>query len=515
MKPTILPLPNGRMDFSGESLPLLHTFGVSRGDFPQALLDVFAQRAGITLTDDPPALLRLYRNAKFPPEAYRLRVTFSHGIQIETGDEQGLCWALVTLLSLIGEEQITCCDITDQPQYNHRGILLDCVRNFFPVETVKEFIEAVSLAKINRFHWHLTDDQGWRIESKRFPALHGQCAPYYYTQAQIRDVVAFAAARGVEIIPEVELPGHTTAILAAYPQLSCTGEPVPLGTAPGIYSLLLCPGKDEVFDLLFPLLEEIAELFPSPLFHLGGDEAPKGIWRSCPHCQSRIEKEGLASEEELQGWFTARLAAHLRTFGKRVICWNESLLSDDLPENVGDLTIQYWAEMHKFGPTYRFWQSGGDVIFSDWFNAYLDQPHGTIPMETVYSYVPGFPPLLDKAPRAMGLEACVWTEFLASPQRLAEAAFPRAYALAEAAWTQPSRRDYADFLERLTPWLERHPGPGFTPPPQADPDFRERYRQRTEFMRRQLNAPKPEHNGGLGGAMAPVWLMRWLRANLR
>jgi len=513
------------MNFTGGNFPLPQALCVDRGDFAAGPLEVFAQRTGVTLAEEGPALMKLYRNDAFPKEAYRLRVTQAKGIQIEAATEQGLCWALTTLFSLIDGGQsgsprgpqaswgiLPCCDIIDQPQYKYRGILLDCVRHFFPTETVKDFIEAISLVKINTLHWHLTDDQGWRIESKLFPALHEDNAPEYYTQEEIQDIVAFAAARGVEIMPEVDLPGHTTSILSVMPELGCAGKKVRLGDAPGIYSVILCPGKEAVFELLLPLLEEVAGLFPSPLFHLGGDEAPKVEWRACPDCQRRMAEQNLETEEELQGWFTARLAAHLRGLGKRPVCWNESLLSTYLQNAAPDLVAQYWAEMHTEGPARRFWEAGGDIIFSDYLRVYLDQPHGSNPLKGVYAYAPSLPFYTSKeALPVFGMEACVWTEYIATPERLAQMAFPRVHALAEAAWTHPARKDYEDFRNRLDAWLARHSNMDFTPPELCDPQGFGRYRERAKFMKMQALAPRPENNGGVGGAIAPSYLLRWLK----
>jgi len=515
----LLPLPNGRARVQDESLalpPLLRVSCETWGGPPPESLAVFARRAGVELTQEGPALLRLYRNDAFPEEGYRLRVTKERGIQVEAAAELGICWGLATLCALAEGGRVPLCDIMDAPAHAHRGILLDSARHFFSVETVKDFIEAISLAKINVLHWHLTDDQGWRVESKRFPALHEQCAPAYYTQEELRNVVAFARVRGVEIIPEIDLPGHVTSILAAFPGLSCSGRQLQIQPAWGIYSTILCAGKEEVFELLLPLLEEIAGIFPSPWFHLGGDEAPKGEWQSCPHCQRRMEEEGIDSAEELQGWFTARVAEHLRGLGKRPICWNESLLAECLPALAPDLTVQYWAEMHTEGPTRRFWEAGGGVIFSDMMRAYLDQPHGFVPMKTVYAYEPGLPgfrpePTAPLGP-VIGMEACVWTEFIETPERLARMAFPRAYALAEAAWTQPGRKDYNDFRCRLALWLERFPGPGFTPPEEADPATLARYKERLAWLKLQQNAPRPQGNdAGLGGQLAPGYLLQWLK----
>jgi len=499
------------MNFSGENIALPNPLPVSYANFAPEYLSVFAQRAGISLTEEGRPLLRLYQNDAFPFEAYRLRVTKELGIQVEASTEQGLCWALATLYALIEGNTLPCCDITDKPQYAHRGIMLDCARHFFPVETVKAFIESLSLVKINVLHWGLTNDQGWRIESKLFPKLHEQCAAEYYRQEEIKSIVEFARVRGVEIIPEVNVPGHSTAILSVYPELSCRELPLKLSQGWGIHSIILCAGKEAVFELLFPLLEEAAALFPSERFHLGGDEAPKAEWENCGYCRQRMASEGLENAEGLQGWFTARLARHMRGLGKKIICWNESLLSDHLPGEIDDLSIQYWAEMHRRGPAQRYWESGGSVIFSEMLKTYLDQVHGLVPLKAVYNYAPGLPFYTPKAVLpALGLEACVWTEYIETPEKLGLMTFPRAYALAEAAWTQPARRDYENFRSRLAAFLARNPGIGYTAIEDADPRGLERYRQRYGFLHMQAHAPKPEYNAWLGGSPEPAYMARWL-----
>ncbi|MDR0531972.1 MAG: family 20 glycosylhydrolase [Oscillospiraceae bacterium] len=509
----LIPLPNGRANVELERMPLPKTLCADAGPFEPAYLKVFARRAGVALGGAGPAVLRCAKNEGFPAESYRLKVSRERGIQIEAADGRGLCWALTTLAALRDENGVPYCDIVDAPRFGHRGILLDSVRHFFPVGVVKELIETLSMAKINVLHWHLSDDQGWRVESKRFPQLHEQCAPDYYTQDEIKDIVAFALARGVEIIPEIDLPGHTTSILAAYPGLSCSGKRVALGKGWGIYAIILCPGKDEVFDFLLPLLEEIAALFPSERFHLGGDEAPKGEWKACERCQKRMRTEGLANEEELQGWFTARLADHMRGLGKRVICWNESLQDAGLREKAPDLIGQYWAEMRKEGPTRRFWERGGELIFSDYLGTYLDQPHGTVQLKQTYAYGPGLPGRGRNDYPALGLEACLWTEYIPDREKLALQAFPRAYALAEAAWTQPLKKDYGQFRGRLALWLARRPGMGFTPPEQADMGLRQRWRERKAFLLMQKNAPKPENSAKLDeGGFNPAFFTRWLKS---
>ena len=520
----LIPMPNGKADVKTQRIELPPVLRIDPGDFPWDFIGVYARRAGIGIGAEGAAMLRVSRGAGLPPEAYRLRAS-TGGIEIEAADERSLCWALATLAALTENGSVPRCEIEDAPRFAHRGFMMDCARHFFPLATVKTMIELLSMAKANVFHWHLTDDQGWRVESRRFPALQAQnTAPgEYYTQEEIREAVEFARVRGVEIIPEIDLPGHATALLAAYPQLSCSGKQVRVDSTPGIRAVILCPGKEAVFGFLFELLEEIAALFPSRRVHLGGDEAPKGEWGKCPHCRRRMEAEGLANLEELQGWFTARLAARLRGCGKQVICWNESLLSERLPRDVTDLAIQYWAEVSKVGPARRFWENGGGMIFSDQFRAYLDLAYGTVTLKKAYSYEPGVLGFTGKglpAPRqarldaaVLGLETCLWSEFVSTAEQLAVQAFPRAYAIAEAAWTQPARKDYKNFRRRLDAWLRKYPGIGFYPPEKADPGLIARYKGRIAFLRKQARAldKDNQNNAGLGGRLHWRYLLRWLR----
>jgi len=514
MNMPLIPGPNGRVHTEAGRTALPAALSADTGAFPRDFAAVYAGRAGVAMSAEGPAWLRVTHDGDLSAEAYRLRVT-QGGVDITAADERGLCWALTTLAVLTQENSVPCCEIEDAPRFAWRGFMMDCARHFFPVATVKTMIELMSMVKCNVFHWHLTDDQGWRIESRRFPALHGQniVADEYYTQEEIREVVESARLRGVEIVPEIDLPGHASAILAAFPDLSCAGKPVKVDSTPGIRRVILCPGKEAVFELLFPLLEEIAALFPSRYIHLGGDEAPKDEWKACPHCRRRVETEGLENFEELQGWFTAQLAVFLRGLGKQAVCWNESLLSRRLPADVPDLTIQYWAEVSKVGPARRFWENGGSMVFSDQFRAYLDLAYGTVTLKKAYNYAPGMLGFKGKGLPAFGLETCLWSEFVSTTEQLAAQAFPRAYAIAEAAWTQPERRDYDDFRRRLDLWLGRFPGIGFYPPDMADPGLIERYKGRIAFLRKQAKALDKENrnNAGLGGKLHWRYLLRWLR----
>jgi len=499
----LIPLPNGKAEVGGGRVALPDALGADPGDFPIEFLDVYAERAGVTLSSQGPAFLRVAHDANLLAEEYRLRVSEEEGIQIVAADERGLCWALATLAALTEGGEVPVCYIEDAPHYAYRGFMMDSARYFYPVEVIKTLIELTSMVKYNTFHWHLTDDQGWRIESELFPALHEQFPGEYYTQDEIREIVEFARLRGMEVIPEVDVPGHVTALLAAYPSLSCRELPVKAEPIPGIRSTILCAGKERVFELLFPLLEEVAGLFPSPYVHLGGDEAPKDEWNACPHCARRLEAEGLADTEELQGWFIARLAKHLEGLDKRVICWNESLLSGYLWEHVPNLTIQYWAEARVIGPPRDFWARGGDMIFSGEFGAYLDLPHGAVTLKKAYNYAPATIGFQGKGLPALGIEACMWTDYTAETEELARLAFPRAYALAEAAWTRPEFKNYKNFRGRLDPWLARTPGLGFTPPSEADPGWLSRIRENAAFLvklSKDFDDSK-ENNAGTAGKL--------------
>lgn len=321
---------------------------------------------------------------------------------------------------------------------------LDCARHFFSVSTVKKVIEGISFGGMNVLHWHLSDDHGWRIESKKFPRLH-ECSGQYYTQEEIKEVVAFAKEHGIEVIPEIDMPGHNLALLTAFPEYSCAEKPVTLAKARGIYQTILCAGKQSTMDFIEEVLEEIIPLFDSQYFHIGGDEAPKDEWKKCPHCNAKMKELGLTSYEDLQGYFTAQICDILRKHGKTPICWNDALLANNIPE---DVTVQYWTiDYAKEMKT--FIEKGGKWIYSDMFELYFDYPHSMIPLKKVYEFNPHL--YKDRIPNEDGLigfECCCWTEHIETEKDLCEHIFPRVYALAERA-SGVERTDYKAFKERV------------------------------------------------------------------
>jgi len=329
-------------------------------------------------------------------------------------------------------------------KYNYRSLHLDCARHFFSVSTIKKVIEGISFCNMNIVHWHLSDDHGWRIESKKFPRLH-ECSGEYYTQDEIREVVAYAKERGIEIVPEIDMPGHNLALLAAFPEYSCKGEPVEMAKARGVYKTILCAGKKETYAFVEELLEEVIPLFDSKYFHIGGDEAPKDEWKECPHCNAKMKELGITSYEDLQGYFTKQMCEILKKHGKTPICWNDALLANSIPEEV---IVQYWT-IDYAKQMVPFVEKGGKWIYSDMFELYLDYPHSMIPLKKVYEFTPHLYkydiPRLDGL---IGYEVCAWTEHIETEKDLCEHIFPRVFALAERA-NGEEHTDYESFKERV------------------------------------------------------------------
>lgn len=391
--------------------------------------------------------LCISRKETLAEEEYKLCVDES-GIHVTAAAEQGVIHALTTLYQLLRDKAFPYIEIEDRPKYGYRGLHIDCARHFFQVEELKKIIEENSLVKINRLHLHLSDDQGWRIEIEKYPGLYKQCGREYYTKADICEIVSYAKKRGIIIIPEIDMPGHTRAMTAAYPDLGCFGENVTLAVCGGIYPVILCPGKEETFDFIMDVLDEIVPLFEGAYFHIGGDEAPKQEWKKCPACQKRIKDEKLADENALQGYFSSRIAGYIKEkYNKEIICWNDSLESVDFLD--GSETVQYWSLEHK-KQLPEFLCKGGKMIYSDMFDLYYDYPAAMSPMKRSYTCKPVIAGVDYSGHKDMcGVEACTWTEYIDTPQKLEKRIFPRIYAMAENAWSGGSEENYNDFLARL------------------------------------------------------------------
>lgn len=370
--------------------------------------------------------------------------------------------------------------INDEPRFPYRGLHLDVSRHFFPLEFIKEYIDLLALHNMNTFHWHLTDDQGWRIEIKRYPKLTEVGAtrnrtvigknsgkydntPYggFYTQEEAREIVKYARERYIDVIPEVDLPGHMLAALAAYPELGCTGGPYEVCPEWGIFEDVLCIGNDKTFEFLEGVMEEIIDIFPSRYIHIGGDECPRTRWQSCPKCQARIKAEGLkadknhTAEDRLQSYCMTRIEKFLNAHGRQIIGWDEILDGDVAP----NATVMSWRGMEG---GIKAAQLGHDVIMVPTSYAYLDyyqtddltdEPFGIggyVPVEKVYSLEP-VPAALtaEQAKHILGAQANLWTEYILTPEHAEYMILPRIAALCEVQWTQPEKKDFQDFAKRL------------------------------------------------------------------
>jgi hexosaminidase len=426
-----------------------------------------------------------------PPEAYVLDVNTKE-ISIIGADYNGIFYGMKTLQQLIFQNNksgsktlwIPGLQVSDAPVFSWRGMHLDVVRHFFSKEQVMHLLEVMADYKLNTFHWHLTDDQGWRIAINKYPQLAEKAAwrsetiighmaehpkkfdgkPHggFYTQDEIKEVIEFARKRGITVVSEVEMPGHALAALGAFPELSCTGTTKATFTEWGISHDVFCAGNEATFEFLNQVLDEVMELFPSNYIHIGGDECPKTRWKACPKCQQRMQTEGLTNEQELQSYFIKRIEAFVNSKGKQVIGWDE-ILEGGLPERA---TVMSWRNpSHAIAAATQ----GHDVIMSPNATAYLDHYQsekyeplsigGLTDLKEVYDWqiIPdGLP---DEAKiHILGAQANMWTEYVATNEHLEYMLYPRLIALAENAWIEAEQKDFADFQKRMNKqytWLDK------------------------------------------------------------
>ncbi len=372
-------------------------------------------------------------------EEYTLEVTTKR-VVLRAGGPTGLIHGLASLRQLAGTgREVPAVVIADGPRFPWRGVMLDCCRHYMSVEFIEDVLDLMTLYKLNRFHWHLTEDQAWRLAIDRYPRLtevgawrtepDGSTHGGFYTQADARRIVAYAADRGITVVPEIELPGHSRAAIAAYPELSCTGEALPVPCWWGVFEDVYCAGNEEVFTFLTGVLEEVLAIFPSREIHIGGDEVPKDRWRACPKCQARIKAEGLADEAALQSWFVRRIGAWLAARDRRLVGWDEILEGGALP---GGAIVQSWRGLEGAVAAAR---AGHDVVVSPTSHCYLDYDLGVTDLARAYSFEPVPVELTaEEARHVLGGEMNLWTEY--APQDLAMGRLlPRLLALSEALWS--------------------------------------------------------------------------------
>ena len=495
----MLPKRNGEYQYSEAYFAFpADAISVCLNGFSRDCLTVFTERTDIQITEKEPVCLTLVQDAAFAREEYALTVT-DEGVLVAASCGQGVILALTTVWQLMDEERcIPFLSLRDEPRCAYRGLLMDCVRHFIPVEEVLRILDQMANVKLNTFHWVLTNDQGWRIESRKYPRLNEVGGPFY-TRDEISRVVEYAELRGIEVIPEIDVPGHTTTLLSAYPEYSCFEKPVKPATCGGVYPIILCAGKEKTYDLIDGLLSEICPLFPGKRIHLGGDEAPKREWKKCPCCQRKMKEGGLSDEHQLQGYFMNRCFEIARKYGKEPICWNESLTGGNLDATA---TVQYWT-VDGAEPTKAFFQKGGKIIYSDMFSLYLDYPHVCVPLDHVYGDAQVLDDL-DVSDQVLGVEACLWTEHIDTCEKLERYLFPRLYAFAEMAWSR--ERDYADFKRRLPEFLEKcHPEDiSLTPENEWEADMPDRMQRVMAYMQSVTAAMSEEARQSTMEAAAPT-----------
>lgn len=429
-------------------------------------------------------------------EGYVLTTT-PEGISINGQTENGVFYGIQTLRKSIPAEAkgatvlIPAGEIKDEPRFSYRGMHLDVGRHFFPKEFIKKYIDLLALHNMNTFHWHLTEDQGWRIEIKKYPKLteigsqrsrtvigrntqEYDNTPYggFYTQEEAKEIVKYAQERYITIIPEVDLPGHMLAALAAYPEMGCTGGPYEVCPRWGVFEDVLCIGNDKTMQFLEDVMSEIIEIFPSEYVHIGGDEAPRTRWEKCPKCQARIKAEGLkadkkhTAEDRLQSYCMTRIEKFLNSKGRRIIGWDEILEGDVAP----NATVMSWRGASG---GIEAAQMGHDVIMTPntycYFDYYQtadtkDEPLGIggyVPIEKVYSLDPTFDLNEEQKKHIIGAQANLWTEYITTTEHVEYMVLPRMAALAEVQWTQPEKKDFKDFTKRLARLMKFYQRDGF------------------------------------------------------
>ncbi|WP_353776860.1 family 20 glycosylhydrolase [Winogradskyella sp. 3972H.M.0a.05] len=424
-------------------------------------------------------------------EGYTLEIS-DKTILIKAKTDQGAFYAVQSLRQLLPPEfengsydkeqvAIQCLSVKDAPQFQYRGMHLDVGRHMYSVEFVKKYIDALAMLKMNTFHWHLTEDQGWRIEIKKYPKLqeiaayrdetlvgHYNDQPHqfdgkryggYYTQEEIKDIVDYAQKRFVTIIPEIEMPGHSQAAIAAYPELGCSGEQVKVATKWGVFEEVYCP-SEKTFKFLEDVIDEVVELFPGKYIHIGGDETPKTRWKNCDSCQEMIKEKGLKDEHGLQSYFIERMEKYINTKGKQIIGWDE-ILEGGLAPNA---TVMSWRGT---GGAIAAAKQHHNVVMTPTSHCYFDYYQsenedeplaigGFLPLEKVYSFNPIPDELTEEESQyVLGAQGNIWTEYMPTEDKVEYMAFPRMLAMSEVVWSKPEQRNYEDFVNRVENFHKR------------------------------------------------------------
>lgn len=449
------------------------------------LKEYYGFSLAVTTKNKPNAIHLNFEKMEYPiAGAYTMDVKKGE-VYIAGDNETGAFYGVQSLIQLLPVEKmaslkIPFVNIKDHPRFEYRGLHLDVGRHFFPVDFVKKYIDYIALHKMNYFHWHLTEDQGWRIEIRKYPKLtavggwrngtiigrypgKGNDSLHYggfYTQEEVKDIVAYATKRYVTVIPEIEMPGHASAALAAYPYLGCTGGPYKVQETWGVFNDVFCAGNDSVFNFLKDVLDEVLPLFPAKYVHIGGDECPKESWKTCPKCQQRIKDLHLKDEHELQSYFIQRMEKYINGKGKTIIGWDE-ILEGGLAPNA--LVMSWRGEKGGIEAA----KQNHDVIMTPGSHVYLDHSQtknedsvtigGYTTVQKIYSYEP-VPKELAPAEgkHVLGAQGNVWTEYMGNPKKVEYMIFPRVSALSEVLWSPKEKRNWTDFEQRLLIQFKRY-----------------------------------------------------------
>lgn len=452
----------------------------------------------VYLKEEASLFLHQIESPDAKPGSYELEIN-PQQISIYAQDKNGIFLGLQTVFQLISfvshQFSITinlpCLKINDSPKYLWRGFMLDEARHFQGAQTIYDLLDWMAYLKMNVFHWHLSDDQGWRIEINRYPQLveigsQRTCShkggllskrvdsvPHqgHYSQDEIRSIVAYAAERFITIVPEIDIPGHSSAILAAYPEYGCTGGPYIVQPYWGIHKDILCAGNPSTLPFLQGIFSEILDLFPGQYIHTGGDEAPKTRWQQCPKCQALARDLGYSSVNRLQTYLANNLNSFLQNNNRTMLGWNE-VLADDLSP---DVMVQYWMGNKKTLISHI--ENGRKVILSNYNAYYLDHTYTHSSLSRVYQFEPVFPQLENELHnQILGIEAPLWTEYVPSRPRLDWQIFPRLLAVAESAWSGSKKENYPHFKQRLKGFLPEmdHAGIQYAPLSETNPNFLQR-----------------------------------------
>lgn len=418
--------------------------------------------------------INFVKDESLDKEGYILEVAETT-ITIKASEEAGAFYAMQTLRQLcavdtlgnVEQIAIPCCTIEDKPRFKRRAFMLDVARHYSTMDTIKECLDMMALNKLNVFHWHLTDDQGWRIEIKKYPLLTEKGAGrigtqlagpnnmedkrygdgLFYTQEQVKEIIAYAKDLHIEVMPEIDMPGHLVAAIHCYPELSCEGKQIEVSNHWGILDDIGCVGGDKLIPFVKDIIDEIAELFPYPYFHIGGDEVPKKKWKVCPKCQAKIKELGLKDEEELQGWFNNQILQYLKEKGIKMIGWNEILRATELSD---ETIIQWWIGPAKLNGVAKWVAKGNEVILTPEPYLYMDHCYDMKDLKKYYSVDLDTMGLdMKYESQVLGIEAPLWTEYIRCKEKLQFNIYPRMQALGEINWTAKQNKNFEDFETRL------------------------------------------------------------------